>query len=78
MPVDAFERPVDRRDRVLAGGLGSGLEIRLVDLDHVGAGRLQVARLVVDRGGVGERQLRRVAVEVVLRLLRHRERPGNA
>ena len=57
--------------------LGPRLQVRLVDLDDVGARSLQVAQLLVDRGRVRERERALVAVEVVLRLLRHRERAGN-
>ena len=71
MPV---ERAVDRLDRVLARRLGPRLEVRLVDLDDVGAGRLEVAELLVDGLRVREREAAVVGVVVVLRLLRHRER----
>ena len=75
--LDPFERPVDRLDRVLARRLGPCLEVRLVDLDDVGPGRLQVVELLVDGLRVGEREAPLVVVVVVLRLLGHRERPGN-
>ena len=75
--VDVLEGAIDRLDRIGARRLRARLEIRLVDLDDVGACGLQVAQLLVDGGGVGERERPLVAVEVVLRLLRHRERPGN-
>ena len=41
--VDALERAVDRLDPILARRLGPRLQVRLVDLDDVGAGREQVA-----------------------------------
>ena len=53
------------------------LHVGLVDLHDVGAGREQVLDLGVDGGGVVERHLLLVLVEVVLRLLRHRERAGH-
>ena len=56
LALDALERAVDRLERVLARRLGSGLQVRLVDLDDVGARRLEVAELLVDRLGVGERE----------------------
>ena len=75
-PSIAVERAVDRLDRVLSRRLGPRLQVRLVDLDDVGAGRLQVVELLVDGLGVREREAPLVVVVVVLRLLRHRERPG--
>jgi hypothetical protein len=48
----------------------------LVELDHIGAGRLQIADLGVDRRGVIHDQLFLVLVELVLGLPRHRERAG--
>ena len=49
---------------------------RLVELHHIDAGGLEVAQLGVDRVGVVHRQLGLVLVELVLHLLRHRERAG--
>ncbi len=74
---DAVERGVERGEAVLAGRLGPGLHVGLVDLDEVGAGGVQVLDLGVDRGGVRHRRRREVGVVVVLRLLRHRERSGH-
>jgi hypothetical protein len=71
------ERAVDRLDGVLASRLGARLQIGLVDLDDVGARRLEIAELFVHRFGIPERQRSRVTVMVVLRLLSHRERPGH-
>jgi hypothetical protein len=53
------------------------LKIRLVELDEIGAGGLEVAQLLVDDGGVGHRQARRVRVVLVLRERGQRERPGH-
>ena len=74
---DAVERGVERGEAVVAGGLGPGLHVGLVDLDDVGAGGVQVLDLGVDRGGVRHRRRLEVGVVVVLRLLRHRERAGH-
>src|SRR5829696_6791983 len=71
---DAVERGVERREAVLAGRLGPRLHVRLVDLDQVGTGRVQVLDLGVDRGGVRQRRRLEVGIVVVLRLLRHGER----
>ena len=54
--------------------VGPRLEVRLVDLDDVRAGREEVAELFVDRVRVSERKRAQVGVVVVLRLLAHRER----
>ena len=77
LAVDSLECAVDGLDRVAPSGLGSSLEVRLIDLDDVGTGRLQVSELLVDGHRVREREAALVAVVVVLRLLRQRERPGN-
>ena len=67
---------VDRRQRQAPRLLGARLQPRLVELDHIGAGRLQIADLGVDRRGVIHDQLFLVLVELVLGLTRHRERTG--
>ena len=72
--LDSLERAVDRLDRVLARGLRPCLEVRLVDLDDVGAGCLEIVQLLVDCRRVRQREAPLVVVVVVLRLLRHRER----
>ena len=74
---DTVQRGVECGEAVLAGRLGPGLHVRLVDLDHVGAGGMQVLDLGVDRGGVRQRRRLEVGVVLVLRLLRHRERAGH-
>ena len=74
VPVTPSSAALQRGEAVLAGRLGPGLHIGLVDLDDVGAGRVQVLDLGVDRGGVRHRGRLEVGVVVVLRLLRHRER----
>ena len=74
---DAVERGVERREAVLAGRLGPRLHVRLIDLDQVGTGRVQVLDLGVDRGGVRHRRRLEVGIVVVLRLLRHGERAGH-
>ena len=66
---DAVERALQRCDAELPGLLRPGLHVRLVDLDDVGARGEQVDDLVVDGSGVGQCQLGRVCVEVVLGLL---------
>ena len=53
------------------------LHVRLVDLHDVGAGGEEIADLLVDRRGVVQRRGFLARVEVVLRLLRHRERAGH-
>src|SRR4029453_10352998 len=77
LTVDALQRTVDRLDGVLARRFRPGLEVRFVDLDDVRAGCLQVSQLLVDGLGVAQRQAAWVAVVIVPRLLRHRERPRN-
>ena len=42
LALDAVERAVDRVDGILPRRLGPRLEIRLVDLDDIGSGRLEV------------------------------------
>ena len=59
--LDALERAVDRLEGVLLRRLRARLEVRLVDLDDVGAGRLEVAQLLVDGLGVREREAPPVA-----------------
>ena len=73
--LHSVERPLHRLDAVAARLLGAGLHPRLVELHDVGAGGEEVEDLLADRVGVGERDLLLVLVEVVLRLLGHRERP---
>jgi hypothetical protein len=51
-------------------------EVRLVDLDDVGAGLEERMDLLVDGNGEVERERPAVAVVEVLRLLGHGERPG--
>ena len=58
LAVDAVERAIDRLDRVLARGLGTSLEVRLVDLDDVGSGGLEISELLVDGFRIGEREAR--------------------
>ena len=77
VPVTPVERRGERRQAVRAGGVGAGLQVRLVDLHDVGARGVQVLDLRVDRGGVRHRGRLEVRVVVVLRLLGHRERPGH-
>ena len=73
----AAKGAIDDRYRVVPSFVRTGLEIWLVDLHEVGARRKQVEHLVIDGRSVGHRQRRSVAVEVVLGLLRHRERAGH-
>ena len=75
---DALERAVERLQAKLARLLRPRLHVGLVDLHDVGAGVEQVADLGVDRGRViHRRELAAAAVEVDLRLLRHREGSGH-
>ena len=74
---DPLERTIDRLDGIFARGVGTGLEVGLVDLNEIGAGGLEVAQLFVDGFRVGEGEASPVAVVVVLCLLRHRERARN-
>ena len=73
----AVERALDRLDRVGARLLGSGLQVRLVDLDDVGPRREQIADLRVNRLSERERQRTPVVIVLIDSLLRHRERPRN-
>jgi len=75
-PGDTVECLVDRRQCQAPRLLGARLQPRLVELDHIGAGRLQIADFGVDRGGVIHDQLFLVLVELILGLARHRERAG--
>ena len=70
------QRAVDRLHRIAAGEIGIVAHPGLVELDHVGAGLLQVERLGVDGFGERHRQLLVVLVEFVLGLLAHGERAG--
>ena len=72
----AGERAVDGGERERARLLRPRLQPRLVDLDDVGARLEQVADLLVDRHREVHRQLGLVVVELVRRLLAHRERAG--
>ena len=62
-----------RAQAVIAGGFGACLHVRFVDLDKICAGREQVFDLVVHRVSVSHGQIARLAVVVVLGLLRHGE-----
>src|SRR5437773_12171255 len=53
--LDALERTVDRLDCVFTRGLRARLEVRLVDLDDVGSGCLEIVQLLVDGRRVGQR-----------------------
>ena len=75
-PADAFQRPIDRLDRIGSRGLGARLKIRFVQLHNEDAGRVQILNLLVDGGGVVHRQRLVIRIVIVLCLLRHRERPG--
>ena len=70
------ERAIDRLDRDPLRRLGVVAHPGLVELDDVGAGRLQVVRLRVDRGSEVHHHLVVVVVELVLGLLGHGERAG--
>src|ERR1035441_10625911 len=74
---DALERAVERLQPKLARFLRARLHVGLVDLHQVGTGIEQLADLGIDRGCVvHRRELPAAAVEIDLRLSRHRERSG--
>ena len=75
--ANAVERPVDRGDPVARRLVRGGAHPRFVDLHDIDAGGLQLAQFLVHRGGEVHRQLRLVGVELVLCLLRQRERAGD-
>ena len=75
--LHAFERPVDRRHAEPPRLVRMRLQERLVELDHVGAGREQVLDLLVQRDGAVHRDGGVVLVVLVEQLLRHGERAGN-
>ena len=75
--LHTLQRAVQRLQAVLPRLLGPRLHVGLVDLHHVGAGGEQVLDLRVHRVGVVHRRLFVAGVEVVLRLLQHRERAGH-
>ena len=72
----AGERGIEGLKTELARLLGPRLHIGLVDLHDIGAGGEQVLDLGVDRGGIVQRHLALILVEVVLCLLRHGEGTG--
>ena len=72
-----FQRPVDGLHAVAVRRVGARLQVRLVQLDDVGSRREQVPDLLADRLGVPEGEGLGAAVVIVLRLLRHGERPGD-
>jgi len=76
-PADARQRPIERLDPVFARLLRPRLHPGLVDLHDIGAGREQILDLGVDRRRIVERQPLIVAIEIVLTLRRHGERPGH-
>jgi hypothetical protein len=59
---------VDRRQCQAARLFGAGLQPGLVELDHIGPGRLQITQLGVDHRGVIHNQLFLVLVKFVLGL----------
>ena len=73
----ALQRAVERREAVLPRLFRPRLHVGLVDLHHVGASGKQVLDLLVHRLGVVHRRVLVALVEVVLRLLRHREGAGH-
>ena len=77
MPVTPSRARLSASSPYSPGRLGTGLHVGLVELDDVGPGGEQVPDLLVARVGVRESDRSWVAVEVVLRLLRHRERAGH-
>ena len=72
----AGEGGVDGRHRDPAGRLGVVAQPRLVELDDVGARRLERAGLLVDGGGEVHDELVELVVGLVRGLLGHRERAG--
>ena len=71
------QRAIERGHAVLPRLVRLRLHVRLVELDDVSARLEQVLHLRVDRGGIVERHVGLARIEFVLRLLGHRERPGN-
>ena len=74
---DALERAVERLQAVLARLLGTGLHVGFVDLHDVSTRGKEVADFLVHRDGIVQRCRFVGFVIVVLRLLRHGERPGH-
>ena len=70
------KRAVDGLDRIAPSEVRIVAHPGLVELDHVGAGLLQIERFGVDGGGERHRQFLVVLVVLVLGLLAHRERSG--
>ena len=75
--LDAVQRRVHGGEPVGTGGVRAGLQVGLVDLDDVRPGGEEVLDLGVHGLRVVHRGRLEVRVVVVLRLLRHRERPGH-
>ena len=75
--IDAFDSAVDRGNAERPRFVRIGLQERLVELDHVGAGREHVSYFLVQRDGAVHRDRGFVLVVIVEQLLRHRERPRN-
>ena len=71
---DAVRGAADDVEAVLARRLGPRLHVRLVELDDVGAGREEIEDLRAHGVRVGQPEIARRAVEVVLGLLGHGER----
>ena len=75
--TDAFDGAVDRGYAESPGLVRVGLQERLVELDHVGAGREHVLDFLVQRDGAIHGDGGFVPVVLVEKLLRHRERARN-
>ena len=73
-PGHPVQRPVDDGDAVSACLVRPGLQVGLVELHDVRPGREKIPDLLVYRLRIAERKFLGAAVELVLRLLRHRER----
>ena len=68
------QRAVDPGDREFLRLRDERLHERLVELDDVGAGLLQVVQLLVHRLGIGHQQRARIAIVLVLGEPHHGER----
>ena len=65
---------MNRLQAKVAGFFRPRLHVRFIDLHYVGAGGEQVQYFLIYRGGVVHGHRGFAGIEIVLRLLRHRER----
>jgi hypothetical protein len=74
---DSVQGPIQRVQAELAGLFRARLHVRFVDLHDIGAGREQIADLLVHGGRVVDGSFLFGRIVVVLCLLTHRERAGD-